>query len=631
MTQPCYKYQALPQQDCIRLLILLPGNQEDSLFCRLLPVPLSEASPFEALSYVWGKREDLVEIDCGHGCQSITPSLGDALRRFRYETKERRLWADALCINQGDDAERSHQVSMMGSIYWHAERVLVWLGPDDTQYEDENGAMVHVPALGVFETIQKTAGTVVDEIEKYDSLDAMPDIQLKDLKTYDVQKWSAVALFLQRSWFHRGWVIQELGLAADSTFFCGAAELGFFDYLCFARWLIAKGRLLHNYFGIYITHQMVAIDYWFSTRTEPDNPKIRRSFLSVIASGRGVQCTDEKDYIYAFLGHPSAFERFPGDIMPYLDFEANFTQNRPTIVRPDYSKSVAEINMDFACNYIRHTGTLLTLSYISHDNEIQLDHPSWAPRWHVDRAKEVLAGAYYTASLTSSSIFRFHSSELHVRGHRIDVLEWVVPIPSDLGDRVYELVVSEQECEQEQHRSNAFKDLYNSYRYRVWQGLHKCGKATPLDLVSKKPIITTVQLSDFLFTLTAGLMDLVPAEDNSDQFHANFTASGLLNVNNMDDNRNTTIVGDASRFLLDIQRFAEDRTLFGTASDRVGLGPLITNALDECWLFSGAEVPFLLRREGHEDRYRVVGEAYIHGVMRGEAFRSGDLEDVVLC
>lgn len=41
------------------------------------------------------------------------------------------LWVDALCINQQDPQEKTHQVQLMGKIYSLAESVLVWLGPDD--------------------------------------------------------------------------------------------------------------------------------------------------------------------------------------------------------------------------------------------------------------------------------------------------------------------------------------------------------------------------------------------------------------------------------------------------------------------------------------------------------------------
>ena len=38
------------------------------------------------------------------------------------------LWIDYLCIDQTNISERSHQVSIMGSIYTQAAETIVWLG-----------------------------------------------------------------------------------------------------------------------------------------------------------------------------------------------------------------------------------------------------------------------------------------------------------------------------------------------------------------------------------------------------------------------------------------------------------------------------------------------------------------------
>lgn len=63
----------------------------------------------------------------------ITKSLRNALRMLRKPTISRLLWIDALCINQADVEERSHQVSFMDEIYREAHTVLIWLGPG-TEY-----------------------------------------------------------------------------------------------------------------------------------------------------------------------------------------------------------------------------------------------------------------------------------------------------------------------------------------------------------------------------------------------------------------------------------------------------------------------------------------------------------------
>ena len=65
----------------------------------------------------------------------ISQNLYDFLavaRRKRWLHKW--FWIDALCIDQSNTTERSHQVAHMGHIYAHALKVIVWLGQTSTQF-----------------------------------------------------------------------------------------------------------------------------------------------------------------------------------------------------------------------------------------------------------------------------------------------------------------------------------------------------------------------------------------------------------------------------------------------------------------------------------------------------------------
>jgi hypothetical protein len=64
-------------------------------------------------------------------------------------------------------------------------------------------------------------------------------------------------------------------------------------------------------------------------------------------------------------------------------------------------------------------------------------------------------------------------------------------------------------------------------------------------------------------------------------------------------------------------RFCTGRKVFCTKHGMLGLGPTILRAGDLCCILFGAHVPFILRRVA--EKYRLVGEAYVDGVMRGEA------------
>ncbi|KAM0420948.1 hypothetical protein ACHAPT_011338, partial [Fusarium lateritium] len=122
-------YQPLDlKSNQIRMLHLLPGNREDPIRCVLSTALLDDSPKYEALSYAWGDPLDCRPIEVDGKRKSITVNLYHALRRLRYPQDERRLWVDAVCINQDDHVEKSHQVSLMQKIYSSTEKAILWLG-----------------------------------------------------------------------------------------------------------------------------------------------------------------------------------------------------------------------------------------------------------------------------------------------------------------------------------------------------------------------------------------------------------------------------------------------------------------------------------------------------------------------
>lgn len=75
--------------------------------------------------------------------------------------------------------------------------------------------------------------------------------------------------------------------------------------------------------------------------------------------------------------------------------------------------------------------------------------------------------------------------------------------------------------------------------------------------------------------------------------------------------------GNIDGFLEDAGGMTISRKLFSTQHGMLGLGPSVLREGDLCCIIFGASVPFILRPVG--SRYRLVGEAYVHGVMYGEA------------
>jgi hypothetical protein len=115
-----YRYEALPQSNSIRYLILRPGDGDDPLVCSLRAGSIDKVPPFEAISYVWGSKERSHEVFCGRFSRkrlTITANLRDALKRVRWPDKARVLWADSICIDQDNPKEQGHQVALIGQIY----------------------------------------------------------------------------------------------------------------------------------------------------------------------------------------------------------------------------------------------------------------------------------------------------------------------------------------------------------------------------------------------------------------------------------------------------------------------------------------------------------------------------------
>ncbi|KXJ85436.1 heterokaryon incompatibility, partial [Microdochium bolleyi] len=128
---------------------------DSPLYGDLVVRDLAKTSSYVALSYVWGQSDPqnprsiyirkIGSPGDGIGQISITENGHQALWHIRKKFGPTYIWIDAICINQGDLAERSHQVQWMGDIYSSAQRVYVFLGVGDL---GTDRAMQYLRAVG---------------------------------------------------------------------------------------------------------------------------------------------------------------------------------------------------------------------------------------------------------------------------------------------------------------------------------------------------------------------------------------------------------------------------------------------------------------------------------------------------
>ncbi len=510
------------------------------------------------------------------------------------------LWVDALCINQKDIKERAAQVRLMGLIYFKARHVRIWLGTDDDPHEAYHPR--HAAAL-----IQKGALIYRRKL--------VPDMP----EDYNQLEWGSLYHLLQRSWFKRVWVVQELGLSRSANFHCGETYFTreqLYDFLYFldgkvgyiygSNLNLRLPRLGHLYYNATLDGGRIELG---------QDPQEAETFFDILNKSRGLECTDLRDSIYAFLGHPSAFKRHKLDVEPYMWYPRNYYQKRAAIVAPNYdnSNSFFDVCTQVAVNAIKERGIgLQVLFHVAHAKDsMEWEVPSWAPLWNITTQPSHFDGCeiHYTASGTlPSTVISVHqpvgnmrASVLSLRAMRLAIIKYVDE------DRAQNSVTTLVET--------LFPDRI---RRSTYLEIH------PLDWPDALPNRGSwADWSAFALTLTAGLttthgeFDPVPAEEHLERhvhglesYLRRYEGPPLVQTSEDDD--------IANNFAWDIDRAGSKRCLYVTSDGQFGLGPMVTRPGDQVWLPLGATMPFIFRPV-REIVYKLVGQTYLHGTMKGEA------------
>jgi hypothetical protein len=115
------------------------------------------------------------------------------------------IWIDFICINQNDTAERNAQVAIMDEIYSEARTTIVWLGRED---------LFALPAVQVLLDICKMPADIIPLMKQPDGKQfSVRDYESVGLRRIQEVEWLSVYAFLNRNWFRRAWILQELALS----------------------------------------------------------------------------------------------------------------------------------------------------------------------------------------------------------------------------------------------------------------------------------------------------------------------------------------------------------------------------------------------------------------------------------
>jgi hypothetical protein len=394
---PPFQYKPLPDTKGTRVLVLHPGSDNDKISCHLEPVSLTTDSDFEALSYVWGDTLQREAIRCGDGRVDIKINLHSALHHLRLADRQRRIWADALCINQEDLRERNSQVKNMGRIYKNASRTLVWLG-EETQ-----------AVAGAFNAFQIALKIFPPrDALQLPSQQAINELILGILDLRAATDWDSMIELLLHPWFGRKWIIQEAVLAKSVLAVCGLHTL---DWNVIERVLIDI-RLYHvdivipaitmRSNAVFAINNVMKMFFIKSGSTQ-------RSYEELLFATFGFRSTDPRDQFFAIFGLAEDAETISPDLHP--DYSVTFSQ-----------LTIGYVQWSLQCrkslNFLVHAGDSVRVP----------DHnlPSWCP----DFAK---ADSYYEHPRFLSRHNASKGSEL---GARIDAAEKQLHISGKLFDEV---------------------------------------------------------------------------------------------------------------------------------------------------------------------------------------------------
>ena len=430
-----FHYGGLEGEKDIRVLRLFPNlNRRARLQGELLHVDLNQRPKYAALSYVWGTGSDPEPFICNGQEISIGKNLGQALRHIRPNAGDSlSIWVDALCINQRNTKEKNKQVAMMKEIYWFAEEVMVWLGPDETGRAEDT-----------FDTIRDAIDCVIDGVESQCEL--QETLQL-DLAWSPTTIQQLMPLF-ECEYFFRTWILQEVGLAKRSTAYWGRATTNFHHIGLAAMivlqypWSSLKPRDL-----IRSVQRVVDVYRAYNPSSLPP-----QQLHYILQFARQNLARDARDKVYALLSHPAAkdgiangshtTEKRPiqdeeveprtsediklrnlaiilspdvsemdvasiryidhGELRPQppnhdiitayriLTDHSNKTTSQRRLwqgnafIKPDYNKSIVCVYREVVMASIERTESLEILSFVQHPEELAPngpDFPCWIPRW----------------------------------------------------------------------------------------------------------------------------------------------------------------------------------------------------------------------------------------------------------
>jgi hypothetical protein len=594
-----FKYSTLKERHDVRFVDLAPGSPDDALKCLITTSSLIDAPPYEALSYTWGDNVQTHRILIEKCWLPISSNLNSALKRLRDETKSRRLWVDALCINQSDIKEREEQVPHIHSIFKHAQMVVVYLG------EETEGSELIPELFRAYGYMRRLTKLLFPE--DYDEVPELgPDVDTKSIATGS-PSWSSARAFFGRPWIRRTWIVQEVLAAHDLTFICGnwklsgdvvrEAVVGFLEFppvelfgrSSSDRSMEPRVEGLHQLFRLLV---MLPIK-----PNHSDEDLINLLFLVF-----ETKCQDTRDLYYAILGLSK--------------------ESTELALTPSYSEPWQHTYRRYAKYFVKQGHGLRILNMSSSDSSSHHKNngslPSWVPDLSFEGRLPLLLVRHdgmentreYAAASLAKPIFKFLDDKriLVTGGILLDRIQRLDPHKVEKDRQHTENPHSLRGLGAEAPGQPTSSTDIQQLRMRVhdWAGdlreLIRQG-ANYYSVGDIDQVISCTLLCD----QRHGISKTIPTLVGTENFRDDFCATAL----------DSEATKDQLDLLRSIDHYASRYRFCVTVDGFAGQVPPSTVVGDLVFLIMGSPVPFVMRPKG--SMYQLIGQGYIHGIMNGEA------------
>ncbi|KAK4960122.1 hypothetical protein LTR10_003013 [Elasticomyces elasticus] len=650
-------YPALEIVTNNRLLVLAPGDRDAGLQCHLVQAQMGSV-PYEALSYCWGPASEGRAVTYNGKTLGITDNLHAALLQLRQTDVERTLWIDALSINQQDDREKTQMVLRMRDIYASARGVIIWLGPDDESSQQAELAFTLLSRLATtyisYNKDERYRGWLIQEYQTkraswWPEFRAEVHVATEALKISS-ESWAALGSLLWRPWFYRIWVVQEAVMAGLNNPQHPAPVILDLDYQLWSH--IPKMQVnpaLAKPFsgGINMIRNIVKLRLEGIERPWP------RRFYDLLRLTKTMDSTDPRDKVFALHG------------MLVPDRAAALDDSLP----PDYAKPMGQVYMDVAKHFILRQHSLKLLEMVHDSPRHHTELPSWIPDWTASSYTSPLAEFRYSAGYRvgsteaiSEDVSEFEESFLAGARQSVTSLPGNRPIATISNDgkllTLQGLMLAPITCAVPDaseltpdmlrvpdlpRHSSWFQRLAS---HTVYQNILAavntldpgCTQATredgqicwdlPADDV---PHDAGGTLIEALWRTLIGDRNEGFTRPQSNEWQASFMAlDQYRRLSCFCQNHQGALKGPAAEGLDDLaarfdsamRRIAPGRRFAIVAGQLLCWVPQRANAGDFIIVAHGSDIAHVVRRRpGADDVFELLGGAYVHGFMHGEAIR----------